>query len=101
MPLKTCWNGQVHNCVFVDMLKWAGTQLCYRKGVFCVSEMAPDESRRRGGDYGPYVQSERLQLYTQAALSLLHSGHAYYCFCSNQRLELLKKEAQKNGHVPR
>ncbi|XP_056591679.1 probable glutamate--tRNA ligase, mitochondrial isoform X1 [Triplophysa dalaica] len=70
-----------------DMLEWAG--------------MAPDESSRSGGDYGPYVQSERLELYTQAASSLLHTGHAYYCFCSNQRLELLKKEAQRNGHVPR
>ncbi|XP_056591680.1 probable glutamate--tRNA ligase, mitochondrial isoform X2 [Triplophysa dalaica] len=69
------------------MLEWAG--------------MAPDESSRSGGDYGPYVQSERLELYTQAASSLLHTGHAYYCFCSNQRLELLKKEAQRNGHVPR
>ncbi|KAL0202173.1 hypothetical protein M9458_000191, partial [Cirrhinus mrigala] len=56
---------------------------------------------RRGGDYGPYVQSERLPLYSQAAASLLQTGHAYYCFCSNQRLDLLKREAQRSGHVPR
>nr|NP_001038907.1 nondiscriminating glutamyl-tRNA synthetase EARS2, mitochondrial precursor [Danio rerio]Q0P499.1 RecName: Full=Nondiscriminating glutamyl-tRNA synthetase EARS2, mitochondrial; AltName: Full=Glutamate--tRNA(Gln) ligase EARS2, mitochondrial; AltName: Full=Glutamyl-tRNA synthetase; Short=GluRS; AltName: Full=Mitochondrial glutamyl-tRNA synthetase; Short=mtGluRS; Flags: Precursor [Danio rerio]AAI22205.1 Zgc:153247 [Danio rerio] len=70
-----------------DMLEWAG--------------IPPDESSRRGGDYGPYVQSERLHLYTEAASSLLNTGHAYYCFCSNQRLELLKKEAQRSGHAPR
>ncbi|XP_051993848.1 probable glutamate--tRNA ligase, mitochondrial [Xyrauchen texanus] len=70
-----------------DMLEWAG--------------IPPDESRRRGGACGPYVQSERLQLYAQATSSLLQSGHAYYCFCTNQRLELLKKEAQRSGHVPR
>ncbi|RXN19230.1 putative glutamate--tRNA mitochondrial [Labeo rohita] len=70
-----------------DMLEWAG--------------IAPDESSRRGGDYGPYVQSERLPLYSQAAASLLQTGHAYYCFCSNQRLDLLKREAQRSGHVPR
>lgn len=70
-----------------DMLEWAG--------------IPPDESSRRGGHYGPYVQSERLQLYSQAASSLLHTGHAYYCFCTNQRLELLKREAQRSGHVPR
>ncbi|XP_067259721.1 nondiscriminating glutamyl-tRNA synthetase EARS2, mitochondrial isoform X1 [Chanodichthys erythropterus] len=70
-----------------DMLEWAG--------------IPPDESSRRGGHYGPYVQSERLQLYSQAASSLLNTGHAYYCFCTNQRLELLKREAQRSGHVPR
>ncbi|KTF74043.1 hypothetical protein cypCar_00043664 [Cyprinus carpio] len=61
----------------------------------------PDESSRRGGDYGPYVQSERLPLYSQTAAALLQTGHAYYCFCSNQRLDLLKREAQRSGHVPR
>ncbi|XP_067296528.1 nondiscriminating glutamyl-tRNA synthetase EARS2, mitochondrial isoform X2 [Pseudorasbora parva] len=70
-----------------DMLEWAG--------------IPPDESSRRGGHYGPYVQSERLQLYSQAASSLLNTGHAYYCFCTNQRLELLKRDAQRSGHVPR
>uniref|UniRef100_A0A8C1RN94 Nondiscriminating glutamyl-tRNA synthetase EARS2, mitochondrial n=1 Tax=Cyprinus carpio TaxID=7962 RepID=A0A8C1RN94_CYPCA len=61
----------------------------------------PDESSRRGGDCGPYVQSERLPLYSQTAAALLQTGHAYYCFCSNQRLDLLKREAQRSGHVPR
>ncbi|CAM4462303.1 unnamed protein product [Leuciscus chuanchicus] len=70
-----------------DMLEWAG--------------IPPDESSRRGGHYGPYVQSERLHLYSQAASSLLHTGQAYYCFCTNQRLELLKREAQRSGHAPR
>ncbi|XP_056099955.1 probable glutamate--tRNA ligase, mitochondrial [Rhinichthys klamathensis goyatoka] len=70
-----------------DMLEWAG--------------IPPDESSRRGGHYGPYVQSERLHLYSQATSSLLHTGHAYYCFCTNQRLELLKREAQRSGHAPR
>lgn len=67
----------------------------------CVSGVPPDESSRRGGDYGPYVQSERLPLYSQTAAALLQTGHAYYCFCSNQRLDLLKREAQRSGHVPR
>ena len=61
----------------------------------------PDESPRRGGPLGPYRQSERLELYTQAALGLVDAGHAYYCFCSTQRLELLKKEALRSGQTPR
>ncbi|KAG7276801.1 hypothetical protein CRUP_008751 [Coryphaenoides rupestris] len=70
-----------------DMLEWAG--------------IPPDESPRRGGPAGPYRQSQRLELYTQAAQHLVDTGHAYYCFCSTQRLELLKKEALRGGQTPR
>ncbi|XP_044203502.1 probable glutamate--tRNA ligase, mitochondrial [Thunnus albacares] len=70
-----------------DMLEWAG--------------IPPDESPRRGGPLGPYLQSQRLDLYSQTALQLVESGHAYYCFCSSQRLELLKKEALRAGQTPR
>lgn len=63
--------------------------------------MPPDESPRQGGPLGPYLQSQRLELYRQTAQQLIHSGHAYYCFCSSQRLELLKKEAFKRGETPR
>lgn len=50
---------------------------------------------------GPYLQSQRLDLYNQTAQQLIESGHAYYCFCSPQRLGLLKKEALKRGQTPR
>ncbi|MXQ89992.1 hypothetical protein E5288_WYG014020 [Bos mutus] len=70
-----------------DMLEWAG--------------VPPDESPRRGGPAGPYLQSQRLALYAQAAEALLKSGAAYPCFCSPQRLELLKKEALRNRQTPR
>ncbi|XP_045069126.1 probable glutamate--tRNA ligase, mitochondrial isoform X3 [Coregonus clupeaformis] len=70
-----------------DMLEWAG--------------IPPGESPRRGGEYGPYLQSQRLALYTQAADSLVQTGKAYHCFCSQQRLELLKREALRSGQTPR
>ncbi|XP_002926604.1 probable glutamate--tRNA ligase, mitochondrial isoform X1 [Ailuropoda melanoleuca] len=70
-----------------DMLEWAG--------------IPPDESPRRGGPAGPYQQSQRLELYAQATEALLESGAAYPCFCSPQRLELLKKEALRNHQTPR
>ncbi|XP_072607446.1 nondiscriminating glutamyl-tRNA synthetase EARS2, mitochondrial isoform X1 [Vulpes vulpes] len=69
------------------MLEWAG--------------IPPDESPRRGGPAGPYQQSQRLELYAQATKALLESGAAYPCFCSPQRLELLKKEALRNRQTPR
>lgn len=49
------------------------------------------------GEYGPYVQSERLALYKDAAEILLEKGHAYYCFCSQERLESLRKIQQQKG----
>nr|KAF6489281.1 glutamyl-tRNA synthetase 2, mitochondrial [Molossus molossus] len=61
----------------------------------------PDESPRRGGPVGPYLQSQRLELYAQAAEALLKTGAAYPCFCSSQRLELLKKEALRSHQTPR
>ncbi|MBN1643495.1 MAG: glutamate--tRNA ligase [Dehalococcoidales bacterium] len=54
-----------------------------------------DEGPGAGGNYGPYVQSERLHLYQDAAHRLVESGHAYYCYCSAERLEKLREEQIK------
>ena len=58
-----------------------------------------DESPRKEGPYGygPYRQSERLDIYKKYAQKLIDSGHAYYCFCSKQKLEKVRKEQQKQG----
>lgn len=58
-----------------------------------------DEGPDVGGASGPYVQSERLQLYQQHAEELVQKGAAYYCFCSAQRLEVLR-ELQQSQHQP-
>ena len=46
-----------------------------------------DEGPGVGGPYGPYVQSERLNLYQDAAKKLVAEGKAYYCWCSSEKLE--------------
>ncbi|XP_067929848.1 nondiscriminating glutamyl-tRNA synthetase EARS2, mitochondrial-like [Watersipora subatra] len=69
----------------IDLLSWVGIK--------------PDEGPIIGGDYGPYVQSERLALYTKWVNQLLEEGHAYKCFCSPQRLELLRKEQSMRREV--
>ena len=51
-----------------------------------------DEGPDAGGDYGPYYQSQRLDLYKQSAQRLVQHGDAYYCYCSPERLEALRKE---------
>lgn len=52
-----------------------------------------DEGPDIGGEYGPYVQSERLDMYKPYAEQLVREGKAYRCFCTKERLEALKKNA--------
>ena len=49
-----------------------------------------DEGPDVGGEYGPYVQSERMGMYMKYALELVEKGKAYYCFCTKERLDSLK-----------
>ena len=55
-------------------------------------DLAPDEGPGIGGDYGPYVQTKRSQLYLDAANELIRNGHAYRCFCTKERLDQMRKE---------
>jgi glutamyl-tRNA synthetase len=51
-----------------------------------------DEGPEVGGKYGPYFQSQRLELYRQTAERLVSQGDAYYCYCSPQRLKEMRAE---------
>uniref|UniRef100_A0A8D8PNI1 Nondiscriminating glutamyl-tRNA synthetase EARS2, mitochondrial n=1 Tax=Cacopsylla melanoneura TaxID=428564 RepID=A0A8D8PNI1_9HEMI len=63
--------------------------------------IVPDESETIGGQYGPYLQSKRLDLYQKEVETLLNNGSAYKCFCSDSRLNLIRKDAVKSGLVPK
>ena len=56
-----------------------------------------DEGPGVGGEYGPYIQSERRDIYKEYALKLVESGHAYYCFCTKERLESIKTGSEALG----
>ncbi|HEY65879.1 MAG TPA: glutamate--tRNA ligase [Caldilineae bacterium] len=58
-------------------------------------ELDWDEGPEVGGDYGPYFQSERLPIYQEYARKLVQEGHAYYCYCSPERLAALREEQRK------
>ena len=58
-----------------------------------------DEGPDIGGDYGPYVQSERKDMYLPYAKQLVEAGKAYYCFCTKEDLDERRAEAEKNGGV--
>ena len=51
-----------------------------------------DEGPDLGGDFGPYVQSERKDMYLPYAEQLIKEGKAYRCFCSKERLEKIQNE---------
>jgi nondiscriminating glutamyl-tRNA synthetase len=55
-----------------------------------------DEKVTQKGDCGPYIQSERLEIYKKYIDQLIAQGDAYYCFCDKERLENLRKEQELN-----
>jgi glutamyl-tRNA synthetase len=58
-----------------------------------------DEGPDVGGDYGPYVQSERKSMYLPYAEQLVKAGKAYYCFCTNEELDARRETASAQGEV--
>ena len=58
-----------------------------------------DEGPDVGGDYGPYIQSERKATYLPYAKKLIQSGHAYYCFCTKEELAERKAAAEARDEV--
>lgn len=78
----------------IDALEWSGIK--YDEGVFI-----EDGKVVQKGEYGPYIQSERLGIYNKYVDKLIESGHAYYCFCSKERLDEVREEQKTKGLVPK
>lgn len=60
-----------------------------------------DEGPHKGGEYGPYIQSERIEKYKPLADELLENGSAYRCFCTAERLEQMREEQREKKSPPR
>lgn len=60
-----------------------------------------DEGVGIGGDYGPYRQTERIDLYQEYADKLLESGNAYKCYCTKEELDQMRQKAIDNDEMPR
>jgi len=61
--------------------------------------LSHDEGPDVGGPCGPYVQSERKSMYLPYAQQLVESGDAYYCFCTKERLDEARAEAEAKGET--
>jgi glutamyl-tRNA synthetase/nondiscriminating glutamyl-tRNA synthetase len=71
----------------IDDLRWLGLNW--------------DEGADAGGAHGPYRQSERLHIYRAHAVELMSKGQAYYCFCSEEQLEMDRYQALRNMQPPK
>ena len=71
----------------IKTLEWAG--------------IVADESPERGGNFGPYIQSERLPIYDKYCKQLLDDNHAYYCFATHEELEENRQLQIKQGLQPK
>lgn len=63
-------------------------------------KLTEDESPRKMGSFGPYKQSERLAIYKKYVLELVAKGYAYYCFCTKERLDEVRKNNEANKKPP-
>jgi nondiscriminating glutamyl-tRNA synthetase len=70
----------------IDDLRWLGLDW--------------DEGPDAGGDFGPYRQSQRLEVYASYTQTLLNEGKAYYCFCSPEEIEKERKRALASEEMP-
>lgn len=71
----------------IEILKWAGIDF--------------DEGPDVGGDYGPYIQSERLEIYKHYAKVLIENNKAYYAFDTPEEIEAMRERLQKQGLNPK
>ncbi len=60
-----------------------------------------DEGPKVGGPFGPYIQSERLDIYKERAEKLVADGKAYHCFCSRERLQEVRERQQAEKTPPK
>ncbi len=59
-----------------------------------------DEGPEVGGPYGPYLQSQRLEIYTEWAQTFLRNGDAYNCYCSTEELEARREKQRELNQAP-
>lgn len=83
--------GAIEN--MLNAMKWAGVN--HSEGVIL------DDSGKvvQKGEYGPYIQSQRLDIYQEYIKQLLDSGKAYYCFCTKERLDEVRDAQRARGET--
>ncbi|MCH1967847.1 glutamate--tRNA ligase [Paraclostridium sordellii] len=86
-------DGAIEN--MLEAMAWAGVN--HTEGVV----LGENKEITQVGEYGPYIQSERLGIYKEYIQQLLDSGKAYYCFCSKERLDEVREKQKEAGETPK
>ena len=86
-------DGAIEN--MLEAMAWAGVN--HTEGVI----LGENKEVTQVGEYGPYIQSERLDIYKDYIKQLLDSGKAYYCFCSKERLDEVREKQKEAGETPK
>lgn len=71
----------------INNLEWMGIKI--------------DESLKKPGKYGPYIQTQKLKRYQELANKLLQEGKAYRCFCTKEELDENRSQAMSSGQTPK
>ncbi len=79
-------NTQESYDALLDVMRWLGFDW--------------DEGPEVGGPFGPYLQSERMDIYADVAERLVEGGRAYHCYCSQQELDERNDKARAEGRAP-
>lgn len=86
----------------IKSMEWAG--LKWQEGAVIGGEKGSDSIQYPGikeiGEFGPYIQSERTEIYKKYAQQLVADGKAYYCFCEPQRLAEMRENQIKDKKAP-
>lgn len=80
----------------INSMQWAG--VVHDEGPF-IDEKTHQVVEK--GEFGPYIQSHRLELYKKHSDQLIESGHAYNCFCTKERLEQVREKQKSKGLTPK
>ena len=80
-----------------DRARYVADAVEFIEKTLDAAKIIPDEGPHNGGNFGPYVQSERMELYKNYAEKLVELGHAYRCFCDNSEEVASDNDDKKFG----
>ncbi len=78
----------------IEVMEWAGVP--HAEGPMLVDGKVVEV-----GEFGPYIQSQRNDIYKEHVEKLLETGKAYYCFCSKERLDEVREAQKADGKTPK
>ncbi len=81
-----------------DRARYVADAVEFIEKTLAAAKIIPDEGPHHGGEFGPYVQSERMEIYKKYAEQLVESGHAYRCFCVNDEPENNSDDKKFGGY---